>query len=61
MSPELEAEVRKLRHDLKNPLAAILAEAQLLLLGGPTVDEQTAESIREIEKQARRMRDLLRG
>jgi signal transduction histidine kinase len=51
--------VRKLRHDLSNPLAAILAEAQLLLLNEATLDAETVEGLREIEALARRMRDML--
>jgi signal transduction histidine kinase len=51
--------VRRLRHDLANPLAAILAEAQLLLLNTERYDEETVTALREIEKLARRMRDLL--
>ncbi|HEX9579936.1 MAG TPA: histidine kinase dimerization/phospho-acceptor domain-containing protein [Gemmatimonadales bacterium] len=51
--------MRRLRHDLANPLAAILAEVQLLLLNVERYDEETSTSLREIEKLARRMRDLL--
>ncbi len=53
--------VRKLRHDLANPLAAILAETQLLLLQPDAFDEETVTSLREIESLARRMRDLLQA
>ncbi len=49
----------KLRHDLANPLSAILAEAQLLLLRDPPLDKETLEAIKSIEEQSRRMRDLL--
>jgi signal transduction histidine kinase len=51
---------RKLRHDLANPLSAILAEAQLLLMREPSFDDETQQSLQTIEDQARRMRDLLR-
>ncbi|OGU04356.1 MAG: hypothetical protein A2W29_05820 [Gemmatimonadetes bacterium RBG_16_66_8] len=51
--------IRRLRHDLANPLAAIMAEVQLMLLNADRYDEETATSLREIEKLARRMRDLL--
>jgi signal transduction histidine kinase len=51
----------KLRHDLSNPLAAIMAETQLLLMRPEALDAETAESLREIERQARRMRDMLQG
>jgi len=51
--------IRKLRHDLSNPLAAILAETQLLLLNEATLDAETLEGLREIEALARRMREML--
>ena len=51
--------LRKLRHDLANPLSAVLAEAQLLLLREPPLDDETVEAIRTIEDQCRRMRDIL--
>ena len=50
---------RKLRHDLSNPLAAVLAETQLLLLGEDSLDKQTVESLRDIEASARRMKEIL--
>ncbi len=55
----IEERLRKLRHDLANPLSAILAEAQLLLLRDPPLDKDTLEAIRSIEEQSRRMRDML--
>lgn len=54
-------EMRKLRHDLANPLAALLAETQLLLLSEDRLDRETVTGLREIETQARRMRDLLQS
>ena len=54
-----EDPMRKLRHDLANPLAAILAEAQLLLLNESQLDAETVEGLREIEALARRMREML--
>ncbi len=51
--------IRKLRHDLSNPLAAILAETQLLLLHEASLDAETVEGLREIEALARRMREML--
>ncbi len=51
--------IRKLRHDLSNPLAAILAETQLLLLNEASLDAETVEGLREIEALARRMREML--
>jgi hypothetical protein len=50
----------RLRHDLANPLSALLAEAQLLLLNEAKLDPETLTSIREIESLAFRMRTLLR-
>lgn len=51
--------VRKLRHDLANPLSAILAEAQLLLMDEAKLDPEVVEGLRAIEGQSRRMRDIL--
>ena len=51
--------LRKLRHDIANPLAAILAEAQLTLLRSAELDAETVASLREIESSVRRIRDLL--
>jgi signal transduction histidine kinase len=53
--------VRKLRHDLSNPLSAILAETQVLLLNEGKYDEETVAGLRQIEAQARRMRDMLQA
>ncbi|HEX9728115.1 MAG TPA: histidine kinase dimerization/phospho-acceptor domain-containing protein [Gemmatimonadales bacterium] len=54
-------EMRRLRHDLANPLAAVLAEAQLQLLNPEALSEEVATSFREIERLARRMRDMLQA
>ena len=51
---------RKLIHDLANPLSAVLAEVQLLLLQEPPGDAETVDALRRIEDLCRRMRDLLR-
>lgn len=51
--------VRKLRHDLSNPLAAILAETQLLLLSAEKFDEETVAGLKQIESLARKMRQIL--
>jgi len=51
--------VRRLRHDLANPLAALLAETQLMLLNEAELSPETVAGLREIEALARRMRDLL--
>lgn len=50
----------KLRHDLANPLAALLAETQLLLMDGSALPPEVAKALREIEGLAIRMRTLLR-
>ena len=50
----------KLRHDLSNPLSALLAEVQLLLLNESQFDPETLNSLREIEALAIRMRAMLR-
>ncbi|HEY4658473.1 MAG TPA: hypothetical protein VIH11_03080 [Gemmatimonadaceae bacterium] len=52
-------EMRRFRHDLANPLAALLAETQLLLLNEASLDSETVRGLREIEALARRMRDML--
>lgn len=59
MTEDFEARYRRLRHDLSNPLSAILAETQLLLLSADDLDEETVASLREIEALARRMRTML--
>ena len=43
--------VRKLRHDLSNPLAAILAETQLLLLNETMLDAETVQGLREPHRE----------
>jgi signal transduction histidine kinase len=52
--------LHKLRHDLSNPLSALLAETQLLLLNESKLDPETLTSLREIEALAVRMRGILR-
>jgi len=61
MTEDRDERVRKLRHDISNPLAALLAETQLLLLEADSLDEETAKSLREIESLARRMREILQS
>ena len=53
--------IRRLRHDLSNPLAAILAETQLLLLGADKYDAETVTSLKQIEALSRKMRDMLQA
>lgn len=50
----------KLRHDLSNPLSALLAEVQLMLLNEAEFEPDTFTSLREIEALAIRMRSILR-
>ncbi len=52
--------ISKLRHDISNPLAALLAETQLLLLNPEQLQPETVTSLREIESLAMRMRTILR-
>lgn len=52
--------LNKLRHDLSNPLSALLAETQLLLLNEAQIDPETVAALREIEGLAIRMRTMLR-
>jgi signal transduction histidine kinase len=56
---EARDQVAQLRHDMSNPLSAILAETQLLLLSADKYDEETVSSLKQIESLARRMRQLL--
>ncbi len=50
----------KLRHDLANPLAALLAETQLLLMEASTLPPEVVAALKEIENLAIRMRTVLR-
>ncbi len=57
--PDARGPVSKLRHDLSNPLAAILAETQLLLLNADHFDGETVGSLKQIEALARKMSQIL--
>ena len=61
MTADVDDPVRRLRHDLSNPLSAILAETQLLLLNADKLDADTVTSLQEIERLSRRMRDMLQA
>jgi signal transduction histidine kinase len=61
MTDDTAERFRKLRHDIANPLAALLAEAQLLLHIPGKLDPELTSSIKEIERLALRMRDILRN
>ena len=56
---DTRAALLKVRHDLSNPLSAILAEAQILLLTPEKFDEETLSSLKTIEDLARKMRQML--
>jgi signal transduction histidine kinase len=47
-------------HALSNPLSALLAEAQLLLMGDAPLDDETRNGLQELEKLALRMRAILK-
>ncbi len=51
--------LRKLRHDLSNPLAAMLAETQLLLLNADALSDEVVTGLRQIETLARKMRGII--
>jgi signal transduction histidine kinase len=51
--------LHRLRHDLSNPLAAILAETQLLLMNADRYDAETVGGLKQIEALARKMRQIL--
>ncbi len=55
------AALLKFRHDLSNPLSAILAETQILLLTPEKLDEETLASLKQIEDLARKMRQMLQA
>ncbi len=57
---ELPDPLSKLRHDIANPLAALLAEVQLTLMDADAIDEPVRRSLQEIERLAIRMRGVLR-
>lgn len=59
MSDTAEDRLRTLRHDLSNPLSALLAEVQLQLMATEHLPPETVESLKEMERLARRMRDML--
>ena len=54
-------DIRKIKHDLANPLSGILAEAQILLLDADKLPPDVVESHKQIEDLARRMRGMLQN
>jgi signal transduction histidine kinase len=59
MTPE--DPIATLRHDLANPLAAMLAEVQLLLLGDTPMTDEVRAALKQMEQLALRMRGILRA
>jgi signal transduction histidine kinase len=59
MSGVDDQRLRTVRHDLANPLAALLAETQLLLLSADKFDAETVSGLKQIETLARKMRQIL--
>ncbi len=57
----LDDPIATLRHDLANPLAAMLAEVQLLLLSDTPMDDEIRSTLKQIEHLALRMRGILRA
>lgn len=57
--PDARDPLARLRHDLSNPLSAILAETQVLLLAPEKLDAETLAGLKQIEALARRMRQVL--
>ena len=55
---DVQALMRGLVHELRNPLSAVLT-ASSLVQGGPNVDEETAMLLEVIQKEARRMNRIL--
>ena len=58
---DTRAALLKIRHDLSNPLSAILAETQILLLTPEKFDEETLSSLKQIEDLSRKMRQILQA
>ncbi len=58
---DARAALLKFRHDLSNPLSAILAETQILLLTPEKFDEETLSGLKQIEDLARKMRQMLQA
>ena len=59
MTADAGDRLRTLRHDLSNPLAAVLAETQLLLLDADVLGPDTVAGLKQIETLARKMRQIL--
>jgi len=59
--PDADSRFSTLRHDLANPLSAVLAETQLLLLNPDGLDPDTRQALQTIEAMALKMRAILRS
>ena len=55
-----EPALSKAKHDLANPLSAILAEAQLLMMRAGEFPPGVLESLKAIESAALRMRAMIK-
>lgn len=64
MSDERIAEivqlVRRVRHDVNNPLTAALGHVQLLLDDPAVTDAEVIDSLKIVESELRRMTEILR-
>ena len=54
----LHVELARIRHDVNNPLTTALAEVQLLLMDRPQASEEV-ESLKVVEAQLKRIRDMV--
>ncbi|HEY8483518.1 MAG TPA: histidine kinase dimerization/phospho-acceptor domain-containing protein [Longimicrobiales bacterium] len=52
--------VRGIRHDANNPLTAALGHVQLLLEDATIMDEEARSSLQVVERELRRLADILR-
>lgn len=57
---ELVELVRRVRHDANNPLTAALGHVQLLLDDTAISDPETRESLQIVERELRRLAEILR-
>jgi signal transduction histidine kinase len=52
--------VRKIRHDASSPLTAALGNVQLLLEDPAVTDPEVQDILRTVERELRRLADMLR-
>jgi signal transduction histidine kinase len=55
-----EPALSKAKHDLANPLSAILAETQLLMMRAQELPPDMLESLKAIESAALRLRTMIK-